>query len=80
MKGDGMKVELLRILDENKDEVRSPAPVVYGIVNRKLFCSPKFFPKILWASSGPEERDNIREGQGEEEKEDLALSLAPLLS
>lgn len=46
---DGVKVELVKVLDENKDEDRSPAPVVYGIVNRKLFCSPKFFPK----SSGP---------------------------
>lgn len=52
---DGMKVELVRFFFyENKDKDRSPAPVVYGIVNRKLFCYPKFFPpppqkKILWA-------------------------------
>lgn len=49
---------------ENKDEDRSPAPVVYGIVNRKLFLSPKYFfsQKNLWASSGPDECDSIREG------------------
>lgn len=40
---DGAKVELVRILDENKDEDRSPAPVVYGKGNRKLFRSPKFY-------------------------------------
>lgn len=52
---DGVKVELVKVLDENKDEDWSPAPIVYGIVRRKLFGSPKFFPKILWASSRPEE-------------------------
>lgn len=42
---DGTKVDLVTILDESKDENRSPAPVVYGIVNRKLFRSPKFSPQ-----------------------------------
>lgn len=66
---DGVKVELVKVLDENKDEDWSPAPTVYGRVRRKLFRSPKFFPKILWASSGPEEWERVRErrkrGQGD---------------
>lgn len=58
------------VQDEDKDKGWSPAPVVYGIVNRKLLAfsqKSKFIP-IIELNSRPE-RYGVREGQVEEGKE-----------
>lgn len=80
---DGAKVELVKILDENKDEDRSPAPVVYGIGNRKLFRSPKFYSQNSLGQLQARRAWQCERGPGKgekEDREDLVLSFAPLLS
>lgn len=77
---DGAKVDLVRILDDSKDENRSPAPVVYGIMNRKLSHSPTFFPQNSLGQLRARRARQCERGPSRGEKEDREdLASIPLL-